>query len=334
MAQGFKFQEGLPYYLAKFDREISQKWQGQIVESGDLKISPAAAVLSYGQTIFEGTKAFRGKDGNIRLFRPRDNAKRLQCSASIVGLPLVPESDFFEGLKLVLDKNIDLVPNYGDGSLYIRPLEFGSNPLLGQTLAQEATFLIWVSPVGEYFAGKGKESGLRLRFVGRPRVAGTGIGEAKVAANYVGSLVLRDKWVNKGYSDIVFGKSDNPHVITESAGSNAFVYLKDGSVVTPPLDGEILAGVTRDSVIQLLKSEFKIPVIERQIEFKEIEKHAQEMFFTGTAWTVAPVDLFASEASRITFSKKALSTRLRSSLFDIQSGVGDDPHSWTHIFTP
>jgi branched-chain amino acid aminotransferase len=303
------------------------EWQqGQLVPFTSIPISPAAAVFSYGLGIFEGLKVCRARDGRLLAFRLQAHAERFQRSAEALLMPAFPTASFHRAAEQLVRSNLKYVPHYGQGSLYLRAVQFADQGLLGLAPCQQFRVVIYCSPVGPYFAPKG--GGIRLRVVDRSRVAAGSTGWAKAISNYAGGLRLKTEWARQGYDDVLYLDALRFRYITETSGSNAFVRLGDGTVVTPRLDDQILPGITRDSAIGLLRQN-GVPVEERQIEVAEVLSEAEEMFCTGTAWTVQAVaSVDYGDRSR-QFSKSDTRQGLFERLEQIKLGERPDPWGWT-----
>lgn len=303
--------------------------EGLYLPFEDVSISPAATVLSYGLSIFEGLKAERAEDGRILLFRVDRNAWRFGHSAEQLAMPPFPEARFVEAAVEIVRRNARFVPPHGKGTLYLRPILFADEPQLGLRTARRYRVLIYACPVGGYFSGG--DSGLRLRVLDQGRVAPGGTGSAKAAGNYAGSLNRRQEWHAKGYDDVLFLDAHAVRFVTETTGSNVFARLKDGTIVTPALDDQILPGITRESVIHLAREVLGFKVEERPLSIDEVFSDATELFCSGTAWTVRSVgELLHGEASR-SFPKPEAAPVLLEALRGIQSGRRPDPFGWTRV---
>ncbi|CAK9071783.1 unnamed protein product [Durusdinium trenchii] len=256
-------------------------------------ICAVATVLNYGQGIFEGLKAFRTSKGRTVLFRPEKNAQRMASGAERFLMPPVPKELFLEMCYEAVRANADWVPPEGKGSLYLRPLLMGSGAALGVGPSPEFTFVIYVAPVGSYFSG----GGARLRVeTSHHRAADLGVGYVKAAGNYAPCFQPQKDAKEKGFSDVLYLDPSGKRV-EEAAASNFFCVTKDGKLKTPAL-GTILAGVTRDSILQLARrlatqSDLINSVEETSITLDEILQ-AKEAFVTGTAAAVTPVGHVAS----------------------------------------
>jgi branched-chain amino acid aminotransferase len=273
---------------------------GRVVPYGPLPLDPAAAALHYGQTLFEGMKAYRSKKGRALVFRPELHAARLNASAVRLCMPTLPEADFHAALRALLEVDRGWIPEAPGTALYIRPAMIASEAFLGVRPARRYTFFIIASPVGNYWGPK--PTALRLWVETEAvRAAKGGIGAAKAGANYVASLVTAEHAKAQGYSQVLWLDSTHTHV--EEVGTMNVFFRFGDTVVTPPLDGSFLAGITRDSVLTLLRR-WKVPVEERPVAMSEVAAaydagQLKEVFGTGTAAVVSPV-------SELTWGKRSL----------------------------
>jgi branched-chain amino acid aminotransferase len=275
-------------FLADYD---GSAWRnGRVVPYGPLPLDPAAAVLHYGQALFEGMKAYSAKNGRALVFRPQLHASRLNSSAERLCMPTLPEADFDAALRAFLDADRSWIPSEPGTSLYIRPTMIATEAFLGVRPARRYTFFIIASPVGNYWGPK--PSVLRLWVETHAvRAAKGGVGAAKAGANYVASLLTAEQAKAQGYSQVLWLDSTHTHV--EEVGTMNVFFRFGDTVVTPPLDGSLLAGITRDTVLKLLR-QWKVPVEERPIAMTEVvdaydRGKLKEVFGTGTAAVVSPV---------------------------------------------
>ncbi len=310
------------------------KWgEIEISQSETIDLHIAATSLHYGQEIFEGLKAFRGKDGKIRIFRLEENAKRIISSAKGLLMAPVPEELFCEMVKKVVKLNERFVPPYGSGaSLYIRPLEIGISAQVGVKPASEYLFLILVTPVGPYFKEGFKPTNICImrEF---DRVAPKGTGRWKVGGNYAASLEAGEKAHELGYSAVLYLDPKEKKYLDECGPANFFA-IKDGKYITPASDS-ILPSITNKSLMQLAR-DMGIEVEQRHIPIEELET-IQEAAACGTAAVASPV----AEIDDLDTGKKyvvskdgnpgpvvtALYNRLRA----IQLGEEEDVHNWNTI---
>ncbi len=324
---GFNAHETKSMYIAKFDSNGKCLEKG-LVPYSDIKLSPAATVLNYGQGVFEGTKAYETSKNRVVFFRLNENAKRFNNSCLRLCIPEIPDQMFVNAVKETVIDNLEYVPKKEQGSLYIRPLAFGSGPDLGVKPSSNFTFLIYVTPVGSYF-----QSGLKSLNVfvtdKYHRVATKSIGFAKAIGNYSGTLLPFKEITERGYDEIVFLNASNGNIIDEARSANIFV-LKDKILRTPSIDGSILPGITRDSVLKIGKKLFDLKVSEDDVTLEELI-NADEVFFTGTAVIVAPVGSITFNNKKTIYKKSysdSMTIKIRQALIDIQNENIHDPFGW------
>ena len=316
--------------------EKDKGWHShQVIPYGPILMDPSAAVLHYGQEIFEGIKAYRHKDGSIWTFRPEMNAKRLQKSAHRMALPELPIETFVESLRQLIAVDGAWVPTQdGEKTLYFRPFEIAAENFLGVRAAHRAEYRVIASPVGPYFTGGIKPVSIWIA-LDSARAGKHGTGEAKTGGNYAASLLAQNEGYENGCSQVVFLDAESATYIEELGGMNLFFVFKDGSVVTPALDGTILHGITRDSVITLLKDRGH-KVEERKFSLDELRNAAKsgdlvEVFACGTAAVVTPVGSLKSRKEEIEIGggePGALTVSIREELTSIQYGNLPDKHGW------
>jgi branched-chain amino acid aminotransferase len=316
--------------------EKDRGWHShQVIPYGPIMMDPSSAVLHYGQEIFEGIKAYRHKDGSIWTFRPEMNAKRLQKSAHRMALPELPVETFIESLRQLIAVDGPWVPAQdGEKTLYFRPFEIAAENFLGVRAAHRAEYRLIASPVGPYFTGGIKPVSIWIA-LDSARAGKHGTGEAKTGGNYAASLLAQNEGYANGCSQVVFLDAESSTYIEELGGMNLFFVFRDGSVVTPALDGTILHGITRDSVITLLKDR-GLPVHERRFSLAELRDSAKsgelvEVFACGTAAVVTPVGLLKSREEEIEIAAQepgALTISIREELTSIQYGNLPDKHGW------
>ncbi|MEM7233986.1 MAG: branched-chain-amino-acid transaminase, partial [Planctomycetota bacterium] len=271
------------------DTERDPVWDsGEYVPFEDIRVSPAAAFMSYGMGVFEGMKAHRVEDGRILLFRPDANGNRLQESAARLMMAAYPVDSFVEACKEIVRRNERFVPPAEYGSFYLRPTEHATEAKLGLGPCTQFAVTIFGSPVGTYFKG-GAPKGVRLRTLEQGRCAPGGTGYAKAMGNYAGAIFVAAQWKDQGYDDVLYLDAKHEKYLTETSGSNPFVRMKSGVLVTPPLNDQILPGITRDSTIRLAREKLGVTVEERALSIDEVIDDGVEMFCTGTAWTLQSV---------------------------------------------
>jgi branched-chain amino acid aminotransferase len=255
------------------------------------QLDPASAVLHYAQEIFEGLKAYRVEDGGVALFRPERNAQRFQASAERLAMPILPESIFLRAIDELVKIDADWIPG-GEGSLYLRPFMFANEAFLGVRPAAEYLFVVIASPVGAYFKGGAKPVTVWLSD-DYTRAASGGTGAAKCGGNYAASLLAQAEASRHGCDQVVFLDAAEHRWVEELGGMNIFFVFDDGSLLTPPLGGTILPGVTRDSILTLARREGRI-VREARYAYEQWRADARsgrlrEAFACGTAAVVSPI---------------------------------------------
>jgi branched-chain amino acid aminotransferase len=301
--------------------------RGEITDYGPLRLFPAAAVLNYGQGIFEGMKACRTRDDRIALFRPLDNARRLNQGCRRLCMPEIAPDFFMDALLSTLRENRDYVPPYGKGDLYIRPLLFGSGQVLGVSPAPEYTFVIFMSPVGPYF--KGGLSGIRLQVCrDYHRAPRRGTGDVKAIGNYATTLFPRLEVKDRGFQEVIYLDARTSTYVEEVGAANFFL-LKEGVLSTPRLGGSILAGITRDAAMRIARERLGLVLQERDIRYDELPA-ADELFCTGTAAVVTPIVAVCMEEEHTIGGGRPgrVTTGLFEELRGIQLGERPDPDGW------
>jgi branched-chain amino acid aminotransferase len=295
-----------------------------------LSLSPALAAIHYGQSIFEGIKAYKDREGNPFIFRPFDNFKRFNISAERMMMPTVPEEIFIEGMRRLVDLDRDWIPMKSDHSLYIRPFMFATDEVIGVKASDKYKFMILLSPTGPYYA-----TPMRIYVEEKfTRAARGGIGFAKAAGNYGGSMLATAVAKEKGYDQVLWTDAFEHKYIQEIGTMNVFFVIGD-KVVTPDLEaGTILEGVTRDSAIEVLK-EMGYTVEERPISIDEVIRAHQagelkEVFGTGTAATVAMIQELRYEDYTIKFDTNTWKAvpAVKKMLTDIREGRKADTRGW------
>jgi branched-chain amino acid aminotransferase len=309
------------------------EWKSaSIVPYEGVLMSPATSALHYGQAIFEGMKAYKNEKGEIYLFRPLDNFRRLNKSAIRMAMPEVPEEIFMEGLKqlILLDKN--WVPTFKGASLYIRPFIIGTDEYIGVKPSDDYRFFIITSPGGAYYSEPLKVK-VETSFI---RAVEGGVGFVKASGNYGRSLYPTRLAQQLGYHQIIWTDA-REHKYLEESGTMNLMFVIDGAIVTPPLGDTILAGITRDSVLTLAR-DWGIRVEERKISIDEIieaQKKGilQEAFGTGTAATIAQISLIGykgTDYSMPPIEERKFSLKVAEELDNIRKGISPDKHGWMH----
>ncbi|WP_349899406.1 branched-chain amino acid aminotransferase [Parafrigoribacterium soli] len=300
---------------------------------GPIALDPAAAVLHYGQEIFEGLKAYRHADGSIWSFRPEANAARMQRSAVRLALPQLPTEYFIESLKQLIAVDGDWVPDASETSLYLRPFMFAKEAFLGVRPAEKVNYYVIASPAGAYFSGGVAPVSIWLS-TDYARAGKGGTGAAKTGGNYASSLVAQAEAYDHGCAQVLFLDSAEGKYIEELGGMNIVLVYKDGTLVTPESDS-ILEGITRDSILQLAEDRGH-RVERRRVTIDEWRDGVAsgdivEVFACGTAAVVTPIAQL--KAADFTIGSEdavagELTMSLRQELTDIQYGRGEDRHGW------
>ena len=319
-------------YRSFGDMQRDPVWdRGEFLPFADITISPAAAFVSYGLGVFEGLKAQKTADGRVLLFRPEKNGERLQRSAERLMMAPFPVEQFVQAAEEIVRRNIRFVPPAEKGSFYVRPLEHAIEPKLGLKPCNLFAVTIFGSPVGSYFTG-GAPKGVRLKCLEQGRAAKGGTGYAKAMGNYAGGIYVAHHWKEQGFDDVLYLDSHHEQYVTETSGSNVFLHRKDGTIVTPALDDQILPGVTRDSTIQVARS-LGLTVEERPLPIEEVLEEGEEVFCTGTAWTIQGVREIVYRDRSVSFPQDSTSKRLLEVLRGIQVGTHEDTFGWTREVT-
>jgi branched-chain amino acid aminotransferase len=311
-------------------------WYDARVEArGPIPLDPATAVLHYAQEIFEGLKAYKLADGGVSLFRADANAHRFIDSAHRMAMAPLPPELFLGAIKELVAIDRDWIPGSDEASLYLRPFQFASEAFLGVRPAKEYLFCLIASPVGAYFSGGVKPVSLWVSSE-YTRAAPGGTGAAKCGGNYAASLAAQAEAIEQGCDQVVFLDTVERKYVDELGGMNVFVVLDDGTLVTPPLTGTILPGITRDSLITIAAADGR-PVEERPISIDEWREGALsgrivESFACGTAAVVTPIGTIRSHAGDFTIADGGtgpITAELRQRILDIQWGRADDAYGWT-----
>jgi branched-chain amino acid aminotransferase len=300
---------------------------------GPIALDPAAAVLHYGQEVFEGLKAYRHADGSIWSFRPEANAARMQRSARRLALPELPTAHFLNSIRQLIAVDADWVPTAPETSLYLRPFMFAKEAFLGVRPAAKVAYYLIASPAGAYFTGGVAPVSIWLstRYA---RAGRGGTGAAKTGGNYASSLVAQAEAYEHGCAQVLFLDSSEGIYLEELGGMNVVLVYRDGRVVTPESDS-ILEGITRDSVLQIARDR-GLRVEQRKVTLDEWRDGVAageivEAFACGTAAVITPIAELKGEGFTITMPEptgERLSMSLRTELTDIQYGRIPDRHGW------
>jgi len=326
------------------DHMVSISWtkdagwhDAKVIPYGPIPMDPASSVLHYGQEIFEGIKAYRHPSGDVVTFRPEANARRLNESARRLALPELPEELFVQSLEELIRADIDWVPSGEDQSLYLRPFMIADESFLGVRAAERARYMVIASPAGPYFSGGVKPVAIWLSET-HARAGEGGTGAAKCGGNYAASLLPTRIAQQNGCAQVLFTDARTEDTIDELGGMNLFLVKADGTLVTPALNGNILDGVTRRSLIELAKDRGHT-VEEREVTVSEwmegvADGSVSEAFACGTAAVITPISQLKSERGvLVDFGEQApgaLTMSLREELTGIQFGTVEDTHGWVH----
>jgi branched-chain amino acid aminotransferase len=309
-------------------------WRDAVIEGyRDICLDPAAVCLHYGQLIFEGMKAYRGKDGSIYLFRPADNFRRMNASAERLCMPTLDVDFTVNALKKLVLLEKDWIPTSSGASMYIRPTMIATEAFLGVKPASEYLFYIIVGPVGPYYATGFSPTKIYVTEEYVRAVAG-GIGHCKAAGNYAASLLAGKKAGEMGFTQVLWLDGVHRKYCEEVGTSNMFFLIGD-ELVTPPLGGSILPGVTRDSVLQIARK-WGMKVSERQVSIDEVIGAAEkgtlnEAFASGTAAIVSPVGMIFYKGREYNIKGGRigeLTEKLYNEILQIQYGEKEDPFGW------
>jgi len=313
---------------------IDGEWKNfEIVPYGHILVSPAISSLHYGQSFFEGIKAYKHADGKVSIFRPDKNAARFNRSAERLCMPALPEDMFLQSLAAVVDIDRDWVPAQPGHSLYIRPFMFATDQFLGVQPSKNYKYMVLLCPVGPYFSKP-----LRVKVeTYYTRAAEGGMGYAKSSGNYGGSMLPARKATEEGFDQLIWTDAKE-HKYVEEMGAANVMFVLDGKLVTPLAQNTILDGVTRDTVITLAR-EMGYPVEERKVAVAEIIEGAKngkltDAFGAGTAATIAPVgsiSLNGEEYTLIDPKEREFSQKVLRQLDAIRYGNAPDTHGWNYL---
>ena len=321
-------------HMFVMDYTEGQGWHDpRIIPYQPISLDPASMVFHYGQTVFEGLKAYLTKDEQVLLFRPDQNFKRLNQSNARLCIPSIDEEFALEALKELITVDRDWIPSAEGTSLYIRPFIISTEPHLGVAPSENYQFIIILSPVGSYY----KEGihpvkiAVEQQYV---RAVAGGTGTAKTGGNYASSLKAQEEASKIGYSQVLWLDGRENKYIEEVGSMNIFFKI-NGEVITPALNGSILEGVTRNSIIQLLKH-WNIPVSEKRISIDDIYEAyknglLEEAFGTGTAAVISPIGEFLWKNEKLVVNNGNIGTlthELYETLTGIQNGTKPDPFGW------
>lgn len=321
-------------HMFNMDYNPEKGWHNPRIEPyASFELDPATMVLHYGQAIFEGLKGYRTDEGNIQLFRPQENFHRSNASNRLLCIPELDEHFALDALKQLLTLEKDWVPSAPGTSLYIRPTIIATDAFLGVRASYTYRFFIILSPVGAYYP-EGFDPVKIWVSTRHVRAVRGGVGEAKTPGNYAASLYAGEQAHKKGYTQVLWLDGVEQRYVEEVGSMNIFFAI-DGELITPSLNGSILPGVTRDSVLALAKL-WNIPCTERRVAIREVldaqnEGRAVEVFGTGTAAVVSPVGVIKFRDEVVTINNNTvgpLTERFYKELTDIQYGRAEDPMGW------
>ncbi len=310
---------------------VDEEWKDFSIAPYDkLDLSPGTCALHYGQSVFEGLKAYKNPEGDVLIFRPYDNLRRLNLSARRICMPELPEEVFIGGLTELLKIDKAWVPDLPGTALYIRPFMFATEENIGLRPSNSYKFIIFTSPVGPYYSEPVKVK-VEEKYV---RAFKGGTGFAKVAGNYAGSLYPAKKAQQEGYHQLIWTDGIE-HKYIEESGTMNLMFLMNDVLVTPELNDTILHGITRDSVITLAR-EWDIKVEERKISIDEVIENSkngtlQEVFGAGTAATIARIETIGYKGKDYVLppvSEGDFSNKVFEALEDYKRGMIDDRHNW------
>jgi len=299
-----------------------------------LSLDPATHVFHYAQEIFEGFKAYAQPDGSLATFRPHANGARFNRSARRMALPELPIEDFVAASDLLVRQDARWVPSAPGMSLYLRPFMIATEVGLGVRPANDVTFMVIASPSASYFAGGIKPVSIWVS-EDYTRAAPGGTGAAKTGGNYASSLVAQQEAIDNGCDQVLFLDAVERRWLEELGGMNVCVVFDDGSIATPELSGSILEGVTRDTIITMLR-DLGREVEERRIDIDEVRKGIEsgrvvEVFACGTAAVVASIARLAWRGGEAALpSGTTTADEVRSALVAVQEGRAPDKHGWLH----
>ena len=309
---------------------VDGKWNiPTIIPYQAVSLDPSAKIFHYGQSVFEGLKAYKDANNDVFLFRPEDNAKRLNISSKRLSIPELPEVYFMEGLKKLLEVDNAWIPSTEGSSLYIRPFIFASGNGFHASPANAYKFIIATAPSGAYFSGKVKV----LIEETYSRSANGGVGYAKAGGNYAGQFYPTQLAVKKGYNQVIWTDDTTHEYIEEAGAMNIFIRIND-TLLTGPVSDRILDGITRKSILQIAE-DHNIPVEVRKISVSEVVQAAKdgdlkEMFGTGTAAVVSPIAGFGYQEADYELPELSdtYASFFKKKIIAIQTNTSKDPYGW------
>ena len=323
-------------HMFVMDYSVEKGWHdARIIPYGPFEFEPSCMVFHYGQSIFEGLKAYKGADGGVLLYRPYENMKRMNRSNDRLCIPQIDEDFAVDAIRQLVLLDKDWIPEGEGTSLYIRPFVFGTDNALGVHPSHTYKFIVILSPVGSYYAGglSPVKIWVESEYV---RAVRGGIGAAKTAGNYAASLKAQEVAEQKGYSQVLWLDGVEQKYVEEVGAMNIFFKI-GGEVVTPVLNGSILGGITRDSVIEVLRgSGYK--VTERKISIDEVHEaykngKLEEVFGTGTAAVISPVGELCYKGEKMVINNNEIgkvSQMLYDTITGMQKGAIEDKYNFTY----
>lgn len=324
-------------HMLTIDYDEGQGWHdARITPYEPIAMDPAAMVLHYAQETFEGLKAYRNPNGDVMLFRPEMNARRMINSNARLCMPALPEEMFIEAVEAIVKYEQDWIPTAPDTSLYIRPFMYAAQPSVGVHPANSYKFIIILSPVGAYYPEGVNPIKIWVEDEYVRAVKG-GTGFTKCGGNYAASVAAQVKAEQKGYTQVLWLDGVHRKYVEEVGTMNIMFYIGD-EIITAPIDGSVLPGVTRDSMLRLLK-DWGYKVSERELSIDDLMEAGhngtlKEVFGTGTAAVISPVGELNYQGDIVTindFKTGPLTQRLYDTLTGIQWGKIEDPYQWTRI---
>ncbi len=316
-------------FVMDYDKGIG--WHdARIIARGPMSIDPASGGLQYGQSLFEGLKAYVTASGSVQMFRPHAHAQRLNHSAARLCMPVIEEEVLVDSMRALLRVDRDWVPSAPGTSIYLRPTMFATEAFLGVRPSNQYALVVLASPVGAYFAVDARPLRIWVEKTYVRAVRG-GIGAAKTGGNYAASLIAAESAKKRGFDQVLWLDAQRHADLEEVGTMNIMVVIGD-EIVTPPLDGSLLPGVTRDSVLTLLR-EWGLRVSERTLPLQElIDAHRagtlREIFGTGTAAVIAPVGELGWDGGSIAATGTEIGARLRETLESMHYGRTADQRNW------
>lgn len=310
------------------------QWQNfEIMPYGDLQLSPANSALHYGQSFFEGLKAYKQVNGDISLFRPYKNAERFNKSAQRLCMPELPEDMFVQCVATLVNLEKEWIPSKPNHSLYIRPFMFATDAYLGVQPSLTYKFIVLTSPAGPYYS---KNLKVKVETV-YSRSAEGGYGFAKAAGNYGGAMLPSQAALEEGFDQLIWTDSKE-HAYIEEAGTANVMFVLDGKLITPSTRDTILKGITRDTILKLVE-DWDFTVEERRISVAEIiagakEGKLTEAFGVGTAATITHIAEIGFEGALYTLpdpAQRPISNKILKTLDEIRTGLSPDTYGWNYL---